>query len=68
MVKREIGIPVVIGTILVVLCLVGFFFFRSIGASEPHEKPATAKDPETNPMFNKMKESMKAPPAADAPH
>ncbi len=68
MVKREIGIPVVIGAILVALCLVGFFFYRSLGASEPHEKPAPAKDPETNPMFQKMKESMrKSPPATGTP-
>lgn len=58
--KREIGGPVMIGVVLVVLVLVGFFFWRSYFPSEPHEVPAPAKDPDTNPMFKSMRESMKS--------
>src|SRR5258708_12641981 len=61
MVKREIGAPIMIGAVIVVLGLVGFFYWRSSVAAVPHETPAPAKNPDDNPMFKGMRDSMKTP-------
>ena len=58
--KSQIGTPILIGVILIALCLVGFLAWRTFGDSTPHETPAPAKNPEDNPMFKGMRESMKS--------
>ena len=65
--KREASVPIVVGAIIVVLGLIIFFYWRSNSILEPHETPAHAKNPEDNPMFKGMKDSMRKAPSSQTP-